>query len=103
MDLAAATQPLVAEMNALLPVGAVGIEAQPTLGRDEDGQSLELAALLSFLDQVGPTARACTFPLHDPERAPGYRVPNDRVLRWAEESGGRVYPDCRRGPAGGAG
>jgi hypothetical protein len=48
---------------------------------------------------VGPTARACTFALHDPERVPAYKVPNDRVLRWAEESGGRLYPYCRLDPA----
>jgi uncharacterized protein len=86
-------------MNALLPAGAVVIDAHTHLGRDEDGQSLQPVELISFLDQVGPTARACTFPLHDPERAPGYRVPNDRVLRWAEESGGRLYPYCRLDPA----
>ena len=99
MDVATAFAPLAAEMNALLQAGAVVIDAHTHLGRDEDGQSLQPVELMSFLDQVGPTARACTFPLHDPERAPGYRVPNDRVLRWAEESGGRLYPYCRLDPA----
>lgn len=99
MDVATAFAPLAAEMNALLPAGAVVIDAHTHLGRDEDGQSLQPAQLISFLDQVGPTARACTFPLHDPERTPGYRVPNDRVLRWAGESGGRLYPYCRLDPA----
>ncbi len=99
MDLPAAYEPLAAEVDALLPAGAVVVDAHTHLGRDEDGQSLDPAALISFLDQVGPTARACTFPLHDPERAPGYRVPNDRVLRWAGESGGRLYPYCRLDPA----
>jgi uncharacterized protein len=99
VDVATAFAPLAAEMNALLPAGAVVIDAHTHLGRDEDGQSLQPVELMSFLDQVGPTARACTFPLHDPERAPGYRVPNDRVLRWAEESGGRLYPYCRLDPA----
>jgi hypothetical protein len=37
--------------------------------------------------------------LHDPEREPGYRLPNDRVLQWAQESGGRVFPYCRLDPA----
>jgi uncharacterized protein len=99
VDLAAAFEPLVADINTLLPVEAVVIDAHTHLGRDEDGQSLDPAGLISFLDQVGPTARACTFPLHDPERAPGYRVPNDRVLRWAQEAGGRLYPYCRLDPA----
>jgi uncharacterized protein len=99
MDLAAAYEPLAAEIDALLPEGAVVVDAHTHLGVDEDGQSLEPAALLAFLDQVSPTARACTFPLHDPDRTPAYRVPNDRVLRWARESGGRLYPYCRLDPA----
>ena len=35
-------------------------------------------------------AGACVFPLHDPERAPAYRLPNDRVLAWA----GKARDDC---------
>jgi predicted TIM-barrel fold metal-dependent hydrolase len=99
VDLGAAFEPLVADIRALLPAGAVVIDAHTHLGKDEDGQSLDPAELISFLDQIGPTTRACTFALHDPERAPGYRVPNDRVLRWARESGGRLYPYCRLDPA----
>jgi uncharacterized protein len=89
---------IMAEMRALLPAGAVVVDAHTHLGKDEDGQSLEPAALIEFLDQLSPTARACTFPLHDPERHPAYRVPNDRVLRWAAESDGRLYPYCRLDP-----
>jgi predicted TIM-barrel fold metal-dependent hydrolase len=99
VDLLTPSETLVAEVAALLPTEAVVVDAHTHLGVDEDGQSLDPAALISFLDQIGPTARACTFPLHDPERAPGYRVPNDRVLRWAQESGGRLYPYCRLDPA----
>ncbi len=99
MDVSAAYQPLVDEVNALLPDGAVVVDAHTHLGRDEDGQSLDPESLISFLDEVGPTARACTFPLHDPERSPAYRVPNDRVLQWARESGDRLYPYCRLDPA----
>jgi hypothetical protein len=95
---AAAFESIAAEANSLLPAGAVVVDAHTHLGRDEDGQALDPASLISFLDQVAPTALACTFPLHDPERAPGYRVPNDRVLRWAEESNGRLYPYCRLDP-----
>jgi predicted TIM-barrel fold metal-dependent hydrolase len=98
VDPAAAFESLGAEAEALLPVGAVVVDAHTHLGRDEDGQALDPESLIAFLDQVAPTARACTFPLHDPERTPGYRVPNDRVLRWAEESGGRLYPYCRLDP-----
>ena len=39
------------------------------------------------------------FPLHDPERKPSYRLPNDRVLAWATESDGRLVPFCRLDPA----
>jgi hypothetical protein len=39
------------------------------------------------------------FPLHDPERQPAYRLPNDRVLTWAGESEGRLIPFCRLDPA----
>jgi len=99
MDLAASYETVVTEVTALLPAGASVVDAHTHLGRDEDGQSLDPAELIGFLDQIGPTARACTFPLHDPERAPAYRLPNDRVLRWAQESGGRLYPYCRLDPA----
>jgi uncharacterized protein len=95
----AAIQTIVDELAELVPDGATVVDAHTHLGRDEDGQSLELSALLAFLDQVSPTARACVFPLHDPERRPAYRVPNDRVLGWAQEAGGRLYPYCRLDPA----
>jgi predicted TIM-barrel fold metal-dependent hydrolase len=101
VDPAAAYEPLVAEIDALLPADAVVVDAHTHLGRDEDGQSLDPAGLIASLDEVGPTARACTFPLHDPDRVPAYRVPNDRVLRWAQESGGRLYPYCRLDPGDG--
>jgi uncharacterized protein len=91
--------PFREEGRALLPPGTAVLDAHTHLGVDEDGQSLELDALLAALDEVSPEARACTFPLHDPDRHPGYRVPNDRVLEWAAQSGGRVLPYCRLDPA----
>jgi uncharacterized protein len=99
VDLDAAFQTIVAEINALRPAGAVVVDAHTHLGRDEDGQALDGPGLIAFLDQLGATARACTFPFHDPERSPGYRVPNDRVLRAALEADGRLYPYCRLDPA----
>jgi predicted TIM-barrel fold metal-dependent hydrolase len=99
VDLAAAYAPVIAEVAALLPRDAIVVDAHTHLGRDEDGQSLRPDELIAFLDQVGPTARACTFPLHDPDRTPAYRVPNDRVLGWAQESDGRLFPYCRLDPA----
>jgi predicted TIM-barrel fold metal-dependent hydrolase len=99
VDPGAALEDIVAEVTALLPPGAGVVDAHTHLGRDEDGQALDLAGLLGHLDQVGPTTRACVFALHDPDRRPAYRAPNDRVLRWAAEAGGRLYPYCRLDPA----
>ena len=60
--------------------------------------ALTPAELCEMLDLAG-AARALTFPLHDPDRHPGYRVPNDRVLEWAGASDGRLIPFCRLDPA----
>ncbi len=90
---------LGAELDRLLPRRELVVDAHTHLGSDEDGQSLDLGELIGYLDQVSGAARACVFPLHDPERRPAYRTPNDRVLRWARESGGRLFPYCRLDPA----
>jgi hypothetical protein len=95
----AAYAPVAAELRELMPAGGGVVDAHTHLGHDEDGMSLELAALLEQLDQLGGSARACVFPLHDPERRPAYRTPNDRVLAWAREADGRLYPFCRLDPA----
>src|SRR3954447_8979205 len=91
--------PFREEGRALLPSDAAVLDAHTHLGVDEDGQSLALDALLAALDEVSGDTRACVFPLHDPDRHPAYRVPNDRVLGWAAESGGRLVPYCRLDPA----
>jgi uncharacterized protein len=95
---AEALAPFVAEVKRLRPSDAEVIDAHTHLGLDEDGRSLTLAQLLAQLD-AAEARRACVFPLHDPERQPSYRVPNDRVLRWAGESEGRLVPFCRLDPA----
>jgi GNAT superfamily N-acetyltransferase len=95
----AAQRDVAGELASLLPSDAVIIDAHTHLGADEDGQSLDLPSLIGFLDDVRGDARACAFAFHDPERDPAYRVPNDRVLAWAAESGGRVIPYCRLDPA----
>ncbi|HEX5308622.1 MAG TPA: amidohydrolase family protein [Solirubrobacteraceae bacterium] len=93
-----ALAPFAAEAEQLLPAGVEAFDAHTHLGFDEDGRSLDLPTLLGQLDDAG-AARACVFPLHDPERKPAYSVPNDRVLGWAGESGGRLIPFCRLDPA----
>lgn len=95
---AEALAPFLAEVRAMRPDGAEVIDAHTHLGLDEDGRSLALEQLLAQLDDAG-ARRACVFPLHDPERRPAYRVPNDRVLGWAGESAGRLIPFCRLDPA----
>jgi uncharacterized protein len=90
---------VAAEMRELLPAGGEVVDAHTHLGNDEDGMSLDLEALVEQLDQLGEAARACVFALHDPERRPAYRKPNDRVLEWAREADGRLYPFCRLDPA----
>ncbi|HXM87537.1 MAG TPA: hypothetical protein VN889_07865, partial [Solirubrobacteraceae bacterium] len=95
---AAALAPFLREVEHLRPAGAEVIDAHTHLGLDEDGRSLTLAQLLEQLD-AADARRACVFPLHDPERQPSYRLPNDRVLGWAGESDGRLIPFCRLDPA----
>jgi uncharacterized protein len=95
---AAALAPFLTEVQRMRPADAEVIDAHTHLGLDEDGRSLTLTQLLEQLDRA-EARRACVFPLHDPERRPGYRVPNDRVLQWAGESDGRLVPFCRLDPA----
>ena len=91
----------MADVRAMLPAGAEILDAHTHLGVDEDGFALDLPGLLSALDSVG-AHRACVVPLHDPDRHPAYRTPNDRVLAWAAESEGRLVPFCRLDPGDGA-
>jgi hypothetical protein len=93
-----ALSPFLAEVQRLRPPGAEVIDAHTHLGLDEDGRSLTLEQLLGQLD-AAEARRACVFPLHDPERRPAYKVPNDRVLAWAAESDERLVPFCRLDPA----
>jgi predicted TIM-barrel fold metal-dependent hydrolase len=104
MDLAlyqSALAPFLAEVEDMRPANVEVIDAHTHLGLDEDGRSLTLEQLLAQLD-AADASRACVFPLHDPERRPAYSLPNDRVLEWASESGGRLAPFCRLDPAEGA-
>jgi uncharacterized protein len=93
-----ALAPFLTEGESLRPADGEVFDAHTHLGLDEDGRSLDLKTLLAQLDLAG-ARRACVFPLHDPERKPSYSVPNNRVLEWASESGGRLIPFCRLDPA----
>jgi predicted TIM-barrel fold metal-dependent hydrolase len=95
---AEAAAPFELEAQRLLPSDTEIIDAHTHLGTDEDGRSLDLQQLLSLLDQAS-AARACVFPLNDPQRVPAYRAPNDAVLRAAAESDRRLVPFCRLDPA----
>ena len=96
----AALEPFAAELRRLRPPGAAAVDVHTHLGADEDGRSLAPEGLLAAMDDAG-VERACCFALHDPERRPAYRVPNDRVLDWAAAAGGRLVPFCRLDPADG--
>lgn len=85
------------ELVQLAPQNGV-LDAHTHLGADEDGRSLDPRTLLTALDEASSTARAVVFPFHDPERHPAYRVPNDRVLEWSQDSDGRLIPYCRLNP-----
>jgi predicted TIM-barrel fold metal-dependent hydrolase len=69
-------------------------DAHTHLGVDEDGTTLDAADLVGQMRRHG-VSRAFVFPLNDPDRAPRYQVPNDRVLEWATESYGMLVPFCR--------
>ena len=69
-------------------------DAHTHLGLDEDGMSLSPEQLIAAMRDQG-VERVFTFPLNDPERQPAYRVPNDRILRWAADAGGPLVPFCR--------
>ena len=53
-----AQRDVASEVARLLPSGAPVIDAHTHLGVDEDGQSLDLPSLISFLDDIGGGAQA---------------------------------------------
>ena len=84
----------VTAARQLLPDNARMWDVHTHLGVDEDGMSQTPEQLLDEMSAAG-IERSFTFPLNDPDRVPAYRVPNDRVLAWAEASEGRLVPFCR--------
>jgi predicted TIM-barrel fold metal-dependent hydrolase len=83
-----------ATLPELLPDACPVIDVHTHLGLDEDGMSLTLEQHLASMER-NHVDTSFVFALNDPERHPAYRVPNDRVLAWARESGGRLIPFVR--------
>jgi predicted TIM-barrel fold metal-dependent hydrolase len=81
-------------LEELLPADAWLGDAHTHLGLDEDGMHLDVETALARMDEWR-IRRALVFPLHEPDRAPAYTKPNDRVLEWAAGSGGRLVPLAR--------
>jgi predicted TIM-barrel fold metal-dependent hydrolase len=69
-------------------------DAHTHLGVDEDGFTLAPDELLTAMRAYG-VDRSFAFPLNDPDRFPAYRIPNDRLLEWADASDGALVPFCR--------
>jgi uncharacterized protein len=83
-----------ATLSEQLPPECPVVDVHTHLGLDEDGMSLSLEAHLASMERNNIDT-AFVFALNDPERVPAYRVPNDRVLAWAAQSGGRLVPFVR--------
>src|SRR5919106_2496212 len=83
-----------AELRAELPEGVYLFDAHTHLGDDIDGMRGRYEELTAVLDRYG-FAGAFVFCLDEPDREPGFCVPNDRTLGHAERSGGRLIPFVR--------
>ena len=81
-------------VQKLLPPDPFLADAHTHLGLDEDGMRLDLETMLEQMREWN-VRRALVFPLHEADRAPAYRAPNDRVLGWAAESDGLLVPLAR--------
>jgi predicted TIM-barrel fold metal-dependent hydrolase len=78
----------------LVPEGTSVVDVHTHLGVDDDGMHLSLPDHLASM-ALNHIDTSFVFALNDPDRHPGYRVPNDRILQWAEESEGRLVPFVR--------
>jgi uncharacterized protein len=82
------------ELRRLLPEDAEIFDAHLHLGHDIDGFSGQYEELERIMDAYG-ISRAFMFCMDEPDREPAFRAPNDRTLRDAERSGGRLIPFVR--------
>jgi predicted TIM-barrel fold metal-dependent hydrolase len=82
------------ELRRLLPADAEIFDAHVHLGNDIDGFSGQYEELERIMDAYG-VSRAFMFCMDEPDREPAFRAPNDRTLKFAERSGGRLIPFVR--------
>jgi predicted TIM-barrel fold metal-dependent hydrolase len=82
------------ELRNELPPGAEIFDAHVHLGTDIDGFRGVYEELERRNDHYG-IARCFMFCLDEPDRHPGFRLPNDRTLAYAERSDGRLIPFVR--------
>jgi uncharacterized protein len=82
------------ELRSEVPQDAYLFDAHTHLGDDIDGSRGRYEELTAQLERYG-FAGAFVFCLDEPDRAPGFCLPNDRTLAHAEHSSGRLVPFVR--------
>jgi len=82
------------ELRAELPADAYLFDVHTHLGDDIDGMRGRYEELTTLLDRFGFSG-AFVFCLDEPDREPGFCVPNDRTLVHATRSEGRLIPFVR--------
>ena len=85
---------LAATTRAELPIDATLFDAHTHLGNDIDGMAGRYEELTGMLSEHG-FGGAFMFCMDEHDREPGFRVPNDRTLAFAERSGGTLLPFVR--------
>ena len=83
-----------ADLKTELPEGARLFDVHTHLGDDIDGMKGRYEELDAMLDRYGFEG-AFVFCLDEPDREPGFCVPNDRTLAHASRSGGKLIPFVR--------
>ncbi len=83
-----------AELRSELPADAYLFDVHTHLGDDIDGMRGRYEELSTLLDRFG-FGGAFVFCLDEPDREPGFCVPNDRTLAHGERSEGRLIPFVR--------
>jgi predicted TIM-barrel fold metal-dependent hydrolase len=82
------------ELQRQLPANAEIFDAHVHLGNDIDG----FRGVYEELERVNDRYRVShcfMFCMDEPDRHPGFRVPNDRTLEYAKRSEGRLIPFVR--------